>query len=104
MLLDLEIEKIDKFLIDGDISTHPNFPCAICTGCSIALSKKRKDVDFEIPVSESYDPERKVGLRSVGISSWRTWTVLKRNGLSVLQLSRKKIREVDQHQTLFLVT
>ena len=90
MLSDLEIATVDKFLIDGYISSHPDFPCAICTGCSIALSKKRKDVDFEIPVRESYDPERKVGLWSAGTSSWRICTVSKRNGLSVLQLSRKK--------------
>ena len=43
-------------------STHPDFPCESCTGCGIALSKKRKDIDFEIPVLESYDLERKVGL------------------------------------------
>ena len=89
-LSDLEIETVVKFLIAAYKSTHPDFPCESCTGCSIALSKKRKDVDFEIPVRESYDPERKVGLWSAGTSSWRTCTVSKRNGLSVLQLSRKK--------------
>ena len=70
--------------------THPDFPCGICTGCSIALSKKRENVDFEIPVLESYDLERKVGLRLVGTCSSRICAVTKRNGLSVLQLSRKK--------------
>ena len=46
MLSDLEIEIVDKFLIDGYKSTHPDFPCGICAGCSIALSEKCKDVDF----------------------------------------------------------
>ena len=48
MLSDLETETVDKFLIDGCKSTHPDFPCGICTGSSIALPKKRKDVEFEI--------------------------------------------------------
>ena len=90
MLLDLEIDTVDKFLIDGYKSKHPDFPCEVSTGCSIALSKKRKDVDFEIPVLGSYDLERKVGLWSVGTCSCRTSTLAKSNGLIVLQLSRKK--------------
>ena len=57
---------------------------------ALPFLKNVKDVDFEIPVLESYDPERKVGLRSVGTCSCRICTVAKRNGLSVLQLSRKK--------------
>ena len=107
MLSDLEIETVDKFLIDGYKSMHPDFPCGICTCCSIALSKKCKDVDFkkkknfEIPVLDSYDPERKVGLQSVGTCSCRICTVAKRN---VLQLSQKKnVSKVNQHQSLFLV-
>ena len=47
ILLGLEIETVDTFLIDGYKSTHPDFPCGICTGCSIALSKKGKYIDFE---------------------------------------------------------
>ena len=47
ILLGLEIETVDTFLIDGYKSTHPDFPCKICTGCSIALSKKGKYVDFD---------------------------------------------------------
>ena len=38
--------------------------------------KKHKEVDFEIPVLESYDPEKKVGLQSVGTCSCseKEWT------------------------------
>ena len=46
MLSNFEIEAVDTFFIDGYKLTHPDFPCGICTGCSIALSKKRKNVDF----------------------------------------------------------
>ena len=88
ILSDLEIKTVNKSLIDGYKSTHPDFPCGICTGCSIALSRKRKD--FEIPVLESYFPERKVGLRSVGTCLRRICTVAKSNGLSALQLSWRK--------------
>ena len=38
MLSDLEIEPVDKVLINGCKSIHPDFPCRICIGCSIALS------------------------------------------------------------------
>ena len=92
-LSDLEIETVVKFLIAAYKSTHPDFPCESCTGCSIALSKKRKDVDFEIPALESYGLERKVGLQSVVTCSCRICTVAKRNGQSVLQLSRKKCKQ-----------
>ena len=47
ILLGLEIETVDTFLIDGYKSTHPDFPRGICTGCSFALSKKGKYIDFE---------------------------------------------------------
>ena len=47
ILSGLEIETADNFLIDDYKSTHPDFPCGTCTGCSIALSKKGKYVDFE---------------------------------------------------------
>ena len=93
MLSDLEIETEVKFLIAAYKSMHPDIPCRSCTGCSIALSKKRKDVDFEIPVLESHDLERKVGLRLVGTFSCRICTVAKRNRQSVLQLSRKKCKQ-----------
>ena len=63
MLSDLEIEAVDKFLIDGYKSTHPHFPCGIYTGCSNTLSKRRKDVHFEIPILGSYDLEIMVGRR-----------------------------------------
>ena len=48
-----EIKTVDKFLIDGQKTTHLDFPCETCTGCSIALSKNRKDVvsvKFEVSV------------------------------------------------------
>ena len=77
-------------MINGYKSTHLDFRCRICTGCSTAFSKKRRDVDFDIPVLESYDPEEKVVLQSVDTCSCRICTVVKRNRLSVLQLSQKK--------------
>ena len=92
-LSDLEIETVVKFLIAAYKSTHPDFPCESCTGCSITLSKKRKHVDFKILVLESYDLERKVGLQLVVTCSCRICTVAKRNGQSVLQLSRKKCKQ-----------
>ena len=92
-LSDLEIQTVHEFLIDGYNVTHPDFPSGICTGCSIILSKKRKDVDFKIKVLENYDPERKVGLRSVDTCLCRICRVAKMNGLSALQKSRKKCKQ-----------
>ena len=36
LLSELEIETVEKILIDGYSSSHPDFPCGVCTGCSIA--------------------------------------------------------------------
>ena len=80
-----------------------DFPYGICTGCSIALSKKCKDAGFEILVLEPYDLERKVGLQSVGLfvqnlySSEKDWTKCS----SII--AKKNISVVNQHQSLFLV-
>ena len=90
-------------MFDGYKSTHPDFPCGIFTGCSIALSKKGKDVDFAIPLLESYDSKRKVRLRSVGACSCNLCTVAKSDGLNVLQLSLTKSELGRQHQSLVLV-
>ena len=91
-LSDREIQTVHEFLIDGYNVTHPDFPGGICTGCSITLSKKRKDVDFKIKALENYDPERKVGLRSVDTCLCRICRVAKMNGLSALQKSREKCK------------
>ena len=91
LLSELEIETVENILIDGYSSSHPDFPCGVCTGCSIAPSKKRTDPDFTIPVLETYDPGRKkVGLRSVDTCSCRICSVMKKNGVGVLLASREK--------------
>ena len=51
-LSELEIKNAQDYLIDGYSSSHPNFPNGICTGCSIALSKKRKDPTIASPIVE----------------------------------------------------
>ena len=56
-----EIQSIREFLIDCYGSSDPDFPSGVCTGCSIALSKKPKDPTTALPVAESYDPERTAG-------------------------------------------
>ena len=89
-LLYLEIQTVHEFLIDDCNVMHPDFPSGICTGCSIILSKKRKDVDFKIKVLENYNPERKFGLRSVDTCLCRICGAAKMNGLSALQKSLKK--------------
>lgn len=91
VLSESQIETIQHYVIDGYSSTDPDFPCGVCTGCSIALFKKRKDPEFLLPIiNVSYDPGRKLGLRSIDVCSCRICVVAKQNGLSALQSSRKK--------------
>ena len=68
-LLELEIKNVQDYLIDGCSFSHPDFLNGICTSCSIALSKKRKDPIIALPIVENFDPERKTGLRSVNACS-----------------------------------
>ena len=91
-LSELEIQTVQEFLIDGYNISHPDFPNGICTGCSIILSKKRKDVDLQIKVLENYDPERKTGLRSVDNCQCKICRVAKMNGLNVLQKLRQNCK------------
>ena len=69
-----EIQLIQEFLIAGYRSSHPDFPNGVCTGCSIMLSKKRKDPNLVIPIVEDYDPDRKTGLHSVTTCSCKICT------------------------------
>ena len=68
-LSELEIKNVQDYLIDGYSSSHPDFPNGICMGCSIALSKKRKDPTIAFPIVENYNPERKTGLKSLNFYS-----------------------------------
>ena len=86
---ELKIKNVQDYLIDGYSSSHPDFPNGICTGCSIALSKKRKDPTIALPIVENYDPERKTGMRSLYSCSCKLCSVAKLNGLNVLLASRK---------------
>ena len=95
ILLDIEIETVDRFLIVGNASRFSMWNLHRLQHCH--------DVDFKILVLESHDLEKKVLFRSVGTCSCRICTVAKRNRLSVLQLSQKNLSEVDQHQSLLLV-
>ena len=76
-----DIEVIRQYIIDGYTSSNADFPAGICTGCSISLSKKRKDPSFVIPNQvENYDPGRKKGLRSCHECDCRICTVAKESG------------------------
>ena len=102
-LSELEIKNIQDYLIDGYSSSHSEFPNGICTGSSIALSKKRKDSTISLPIVENYDPERKTGLRSLNPLSCKICSVAKLNGLNVLLASQKIARnEVDLQHKQFL--
>ena len=88
-LFEAEILLVQEFLIDGYRSSHPDFPNGVCTGCSIALSRKRSDPTVALPVVENYDSDRKAGLRSVDTCTCKICSVAKLNGLAFLLASRK---------------
>ena len=103
LLWELEIKNVQNYLINRYSSSHPDFPNGICRGCSIALSKKRKDPTIALPIVENYDPERKTGLRSLNACSCKICSVAKLNGLNVLLILKKIARnEVDLQQKQFL--
>ena len=59
-------EYLKEYLIEGYKVDNPDLPSGICVGCSVALSKKRKDNDFPLKIRiEDYDPKRPLGLRSI---------------------------------------
>ena len=60
-----DIEVVRNHIIEGYSSSNADLPSGICIGCSLNLSKKRKDATFAIPnCVDDYDPRRKAGLRS----------------------------------------
>ena len=65
-LTSCEINVIRQYIIEGYSTKDPDFPNGICTGCSIALSKKRNSEDYTLPIQiEDYDPKRQPELRSL---------------------------------------
>ena len=53
-----EINVIGQYRIEGYRTKDPDFPNGICTGCSIATSKKRNKKDYTLPIQiEDYDPK-----------------------------------------------
>ena len=98
-LSQLEIKNVQDYLIDGYSSSNPDFLNGICTGCSIALSKKRKDPTIALPIVENYDPERKTGMRSLYSCTCKVCSVAKLNGLNVLLASRKNCKKRGRPST-----
>ena len=62
-----EVVDIQNYLIEGYDINHADFPKGICTGCSIALAKKRNEPDYNPVKGEDYDPKRVRGLRSSSV-------------------------------------
>ena len=79
-----DVDVIRDYIIDGFSISDLDFPNGICTGCSLSLSKKRKNPDFSIPnLNDVYDPGRKLGLRSTmaSICDCRICRVARQSGL-----------------------
>ena len=84
-LNDSEVELVEKYIIDGYSVIDQNFPCGICTTCSIALYQKSKDPDCRLKTVDEYDPERKTNLRSVSECDCKICKIAKMNGLAALK-------------------
>ena len=85
-----DIEGIKKYVIEGYDVGNPDFPCGICTGCNIALSKKRNDPDSPLPNQVSdYNPERRIGLRSATTCTCKICYIAKLYGIEFLKYTRQ---------------
>ena len=85
-----DIDTVKKYVIDGYDIKNPDFPCGICTGCNIALSKKRKDSNFPLPNQVSdYNPQRRIGLRSSTTCSCKICYIGKLYGIEYLKHTRQ---------------
>ena len=90
-----DVDVIRDYIIDGYSTTDSDFPNGICTGCSLSLSKKRKNPDLFIPnVNDEYDPERKHGLRSTATSicDCRICKVARQSGLQDHHARKKRAK------------
>ena len=53
-----EINVIRQYINEGYSTKDTDFPNGICWGCSIALSKKRNNKDYTLPIQiEDYNPK-----------------------------------------------
>ena len=86
-----DIECIQNNVIEGYNVGNPDFPCGICTGCNIALSKKRNDHDCPLPNRGlDYNPERKIGLRSATMCTCKICHIAKLYGIEFLKYTRQQ--------------
>ena len=85
-----EADAIEEHLIQGYKKSNQDFPCAICEGCHLLLSRKIASKNVCFPVIESYDSNRPKSLRSVGACNCKICQVATSNGLASLSESRKR--------------
>ena len=89
-LSDTQIKTIQDYVIDGYNCSHPDFPNAVCTHCSVLLNLKRNDQNVVLRlVTDDYNPNGKLGLRSVDMCLCKICSVARQNGLQDLHSYRK---------------
>ena len=100
-----EVGDIQKYLIEGYNVNDPDFPNGICTGCSLSLSKKRNDEDYNLVINvDDYDPNRPPGLLLNPSCECRICTVAKMCGLEYQrQRGRPKAATPDDSPTSYKV-
>ena len=87
-----EVKCIDENLIEGYRVDHPDFPCALCTGCHLELSKKINDNAYNlVPKVNDYNPERSKYLRSgSSVCECRICNIAKMTGLAYHRMIKRK--------------
>ena len=87
---EIQAAAIGEYIIQGYNKCNQNFPCALCNGCHLLLTKRIASDDVTLPVIENYDPKRPKNLRSAEKCDCKICKVATANGLASLVEKRKR--------------
>ena len=62
-----DISLVREFIIEDYETSNPDFPCGVCNGCHLLLSKKSRNADVVLPTIDDYNPQRKYNLRNTSL-------------------------------------
>jgi len=103
---DRDLEAIRMYAVEGFDRENPEFPCGLCNGCHLLLSKRRIDDSVLLPLAEDYDPSRPLNTRSMNTCSCRICVISSsknHDALSMKKKSGRPPRQPSEERTSFKI-
>jgi hypothetical protein len=93
----LDIDGIQKYVIENYNAENLDLPCGICSPCHGILTQHRKgDTHKPFPVVGDYNPGTRILTRANSVCTCRICAIAKANGLTAKSLKKKRGRPFSE--------